>query len=262
MVAVTRSTRGVRVVVDRLERHEAPENVPGLQGAPRTLQRSRAAWPPAVRLVVGGASAAAIALGLARRGGLGVGAAMLGGVVLARSIANMPLVEIGGIRGRRPAIDVGRTITIHAPVQDVLELFAAPETFPRFMRHVKEVRRLGENRWRWVVAGPGGRSFAWEGFLDRVVPNELVRWKSAAGASVANEGSVSAETIAPGVTRLTIRLRYWPPGGLVGHEIARLLGDDPGRELVEDMVRLKSLVELGKTRGPNGLVTWDDLRAR
>jgi uncharacterized membrane protein len=256
VLTAARATTGVRGVVDHLERRSAP----GLRGAERTAPRRRGRWTPAERLVVGGAGAAAIGLGLVRRGATGFGALALGGVALARALANLPLAELGGLAGRRPAIDVVKTITIHAPVQDVHELFTMPENFPRFMRHVKEVRRVGENRWRWTVGGPGGVPFEWEGFFDRVVPNELVSWKSTEGASVANEGTVVFETISPGVTRLTIRLRYWPPGGLVGHEIAHLLGGDPKRELDEDMMRLKSLVELGKTKGSAGVATWDDVR--
>lgn len=258
---VARSTLGVKGVVDRLERHAVAGSVSGLQGEPRSSRRKRGTWPPAARLVVGGVGALTSVAGLARGSLLGLGAAMCGAVAVARSVANIPLVELGGVGKRRPAVDVDKTITIRAPVQEVLELFTKPENFPRFMRHVKEVRRLGENRWRWKVVGPGGTPYEWEGYLDRIVPNELVSWKSAEGAPVANTGSVCFETVAPGVTRLTIRLRYWPPGGLIGHEIARLLGDDPKRELDEDMMRVKSLLELGKTTGPDGTVTWDELRS-
>lgn len=258
VLRVARSSFGVRAVVDHLERHVTAGSVPGLQGETRSSRRMRGYWPPATRLVVGGIGALASAAGLARGS---VFTTLLGAAAVARSVANVPFAELGGLGKRRPAIDVEKTITIHAPVQDILDLFTKPENFPRFMRHVKEVRRLGENRWRWTVVGPGGTPYEWEGCLDRLVPNELVTWKSAEGASVANAGAVSFETIGPGVTRLTIRLRYWPPGGLIGHEVARLLGDDPKRELDEDMLRLKSLVEFGRTTGPDGTVTWDELRS-
>jgi uncharacterized membrane protein len=103
-------------------------------------------------------------------------------------------------------------------------------------------------------------SFEWDGFFDRLVPNELIVWKSADDASVRHVGSAGFERAAPGTTRVTVHLRYWPPAGLVGHDIARVLGDDPERELDEDMLRLKSLLENGKTTGPNGTVTLDEVR--
>jgi uncharacterized membrane protein len=246
--AVLRATHrvfGVHDVVDRLERHGAPDGVPGLQGPSRAARRKPGYWPPATRLAVGSTGAGAILLGLVRGGFGGIGAALLGTVAVARSLANVRVSELAGAFGRRPAIDVEKTITLHAPLEDVLELFTNPANLPRFMRHVKEVRRIGDDRWRWTVTGPRGMPREWEGFLDRLIPNEEVSWKSVEGVSAGKESSVVFETTAPGVTRLTIRLRYWPPGGLVGHEIARLLGDDPERELDEDMLRLKSLVEVG-----------------
>lgn len=251
VVRAARSTIGVRQVVDRLER------TPGR--SPIARRERDGHWRPGTRLAIGAAGTGAILAGVARGGPVGLGAAVLGSIGLVRGIANVPLAELAGVSGRRPAIDVVKSITVNAPVQEVMALFTTPETFPRFMRHVKHVRRIGENRWVWSVAGPAGVQFEWEGALERVVPNELVAWKSAEGASVPNEGSVVFETIAPGVTRLTIRLRYWPPGGLVGHEIARLFGDDPARELDSDMLRLESLLERGKTTGPNGPVTRDDV---
>ena len=259
VLRAARSTRGARAVLDRLERHDTPAMVPALQGPSRLARRQLGHWPPAARLAIGTAGAGALLAGLSRGGVLGLGTAVLGGIAIARGIANVRVAELGGLRGRRPAIDVEKTMTVNAPVQDVVELFTMPENFPRFMRHVKSVRRIGDNRWVWSVAGPAGVHFEWEGSLQRLVPNELVAWKSEEGASVQNEGSVTFETVAPGTTRLSIRLRYWPPGGLVGHEIARLLGDDPARELDEDMLRLKSLVERGKTTGPGGAVTRDDV---
>jgi uncharacterized membrane protein len=259
MIAAARSTIGVHEVRDQLERHATAGNIAGLQGAPH--MRARGRWSPAERLVVGSAGVGALGFGLGRQGVLGFGAMTIGGVALVRALANVSLAEAFGMSGRRPAIDVVKTVTVRAPAQDVFDLFTKPESFARFMRHVKEVRRMGENRWLWTVLGPAGVAFEWEGLLDRLVPNELVSWKSADGASIANQGSVAFETIAPSVTRLTIRLRYWPPLGLLGNEIAHLLGDDPKRELDEDMVRLKSLLEIGKTAGANGDTTLDEVRS-
>jgi uncharacterized membrane protein len=48
---------------------------------------------------------------------------------------------------------------------------------------------------------------------------------------------------------------YKPPAGMVGHYILSLFGADPRSEIDEDMVRLKSLIELGKTRAHGVQVT-------
>jgi len=41
---------------------------------------------------------------------------------------------------------------------------------------------------------------------------------------------------------------YRPPAGVLGHYVASLFGADPKSEMDDDMVRLKSLIEIGKTR--------------
>src|SRR5258705_3236331 len=53
-------------------------------------------------------------------------------------------------------IEVDRSVTIEAPVERVYEFWNDVENFPRFMSHVREVRRLGPDRSRWTVAGPAG----------------------------------------------------------------------------------------------------------
>jgi uncharacterized membrane protein len=45
----------------------------------------------------------------------------------------------------------------------------------------------------------------------------------------------------------------------VGHAVARLLGADPKRELDDDLLRFKSLLETGKAKGRNGPVLRSDV---
>jgi len=134
---------------------------------------------------------------------------------------------------------------------------SAFETFPRFMTHVKEVKRLGDAAYRWTVEGPGGARFTWDAEVTRVVPNQLVAWRSRTGSSVQSTGVVHFEKTADG-TKVDIRLSYSPPGGMIGHGVARLLGADPRKEMNDDLLRFKSLVELGKARG-HERVTLDQI---
>ena len=49
-----------------------------------------------------------------------------------------------------------------------------------------------------------------------------------------------------------MRLSYNPPAGALGHAGAWLMGTDLKTALDEDMVRLKSLLEHGKTTAASG----------
>ena len=51
-------------------------------------------------------------------------------------------------------------------------------------------------------------------------------------------------------TRVDIHLAYNPPGGALGHFAAVLFGADAKSAMDEDLVRLKSLIEEGKTSAP------------
>jgi uncharacterized membrane protein len=64
-----------------------------------------------------------------------------------------------------------------------------------------------------------------------------------------------------GGTRITIRMCYTPPLGVLGHAFAQMLGVDPKRDMDEDLVRLKSLIEYGKTRAHGGTVHREQLGA-
>jgi uncharacterized membrane protein len=255
----TRRVRGAYDVVDRLERHLTPGNVPGLQGGagrpgpvPELMQQN---WAPATRLLIVALGAGLAALGFRSRRPSAFSMALLGGLLALRGATNLPLKRVVGIGARRRAVDVRKTIHIEAPREEVFAFFRAFENFPRFMTHVREVRRSGEGRWHWSVDGPAGTTVEWDAEVSAFVPNEIVAWKTAPGAAIASSGIAKFEDEGNG-TRLDIRLSYNPPAGAVGHALAVLLRADPKRRLDDDLLRLKSLLEHGKAEG----VTREEVR--
>ena len=60
-----------------------------------------------------------------------------------------------------------------------------------------------------------------------------------------NSGLVRFDSNAGGTTRVQVRLSYNPPAGAAGHAVAALFGADPKREMDEDLMRMKSLMETG-----------------
>ncbi len=137
-------------------------------------------------------------------------------------------------------IEVARTITVDAPVERVYEFWNDFENFPRFLSHVREVRRTGPDRTHWVVAGPGGAPVEWDAVVTRRVPNEQIAWRTVEGSLLAHEGSVRFHPEGSGATRLEVRVTYRPVGGALGHGLAAVLGRDPARMIGEDLERLAS----------------------
>ncbi|WP_257458354.1 SRPBCC family protein [Archangium lipolyticum] len=246
--------RGLQGLVDNLEVHKQPGGHPALQSGsqrpgerPEFLQHN---WSPAARFVAGLGGAGLITWGLSRRGIPGMGSAILGGLITLRGITNIELKRIIGIGGGRLAIELHKDITVHAPVEEVFAFWRAMENFPRFMTHVEELRTSGEDRSHWRVRGPAGVVFEWDALITRLIPNQVLAWKSVEGSSVEHAGIIHFEPVQDGrATRLDIRMSYNPPAGALGHAFALLLGANPKRQMDDDLMRFKSLIETGKATG-------------
>jgi uncharacterized membrane protein len=241
--------RGVREVVNALEEHKEAGNVPALQGgstpAPQAdiLQRE---WAPTTRLLVCSTGAALAGLGASRRGASGALLASTGLGLIARAATNLEVRRLTGIGAHRRAVDIQKTITIDAPVEDVFQFWTAYENFPRFMARVLEVRpssRDGQSHWK--VAGPGGIPVDFDAEVSALVPNQVFGWRTIGNAPVAHAGLVRFEPAGDRQTRIDIRMSYNPPGGWFGHGVAAAFGVDPKSSLDADLVRMKTLLETG-----------------
>ena len=81
-------------------------------------------------------------------------------------------------------------------------LWSKFENFPQFMSNVLEVRNLSDNRSHWTVAGPAGIPVEWDAEITKMVPNELIAWKSLEGSTVPNAGYVLFEPNDDGTTEI------------------------------------------------------------
>lgn len=86
----------------------------------------------------------------------------------------------------------------------------------------------------------------------------MIGWRSVEGSLIGNEGTIRFEPDRGG-TRLSIRLSYNPPGGALGHALVTALGANPKRQLDDDLVRFKSLLEKGKATGRAERVTKEQV---
>ncbi|HYD58244.1 MAG TPA: SRPBCC family protein [Burkholderiales bacterium] len=248
LLEAVRQVPGVRGVSDHLEVHRSAEGVSALQGGvPRNGRRFELwqdNWSPAARLLTGalGAGLMLKSVGTGRLRGALLGAA--GGGLLARAVTNKDLATLLGIGGR--GITVEKRIQVNAPPQEVFEFWTDYQNFPRFMANVKDVQRVSEGLSRWTVAGPAGVPVHWTAEVSRVITNRLIEWRATAGSVVRHDGSVRFDPQNGSGTRITVRLRYFPPAGEFGHAIAALFGADPKTEMDADLLRMKTMIETGR----------------
>jgi len=246
-----RRVPGVEAIEDRLARHEEAD-VPSLSGKRDTPEARPSYWPPAYRLVAGVGGGGLALWGLVRGGLLGTGLGLLGAGLVTRAIANRELRDLLGMGAAPQGFTIQKTLTVNAPVEQVFEFWSRPENFPRFMRHIREVRNLGDGRSHWVVSGPAGLAVEWDAVTTRTVKNELISWRSVPGSTVGHTGTIHLNANPDGSTRLHIQMCYHPPAGVVGHAVATLFGADPKHEMDEDLARMTLLIQRDATAGPKG----------
>ena len=201
---------------------------------------SREHWSPSQRAVAGFFGAAVAGIGFLRGGARGVALCALGAGLVARATANENITEIVKPKG----IHVEKVVRIAAPVEEVFAYWRNLENFPQWMSHVREVRYIGEDRFHWVVDGPAGMPVEWDAELLNVSENREMTWRSVEDSQVYHVGRVRFEPDNDG-TRVHVQLKYSPPGGVIGHVVAKAFGTDPKTEMDEDLVRMKNLIETG-----------------
>jgi uncharacterized membrane protein len=250
LLSCVSSIPGVKEVEDRLEAREQAGSVSALQGeqarSGERCELMQANWSPTARLFVGAAGGALMTYGARRKDILGVLSGACGSGLLARALTNIEVARLFGVGTGRRAVEIQKAINIAAPVEEVFDFWLRHENFPTFMSNVREVREIGEGRYHWTVAGPMGVSVEWDAEITRLIPNELLAWKSLPGSAIEQAGVIHFNAVSDSDTVVDIRMSYNPPAGAIGHLAAVLLGSDPKSEMDEDLMRMKSFIETGR----------------
>jgi uncharacterized membrane protein len=151
---------------------------------------------------------------------------------------------------RGKGIKVEKSVTVNRPVQEVYRFWRNLENLPRFMDHLESVTVLDENRSHWVAKGPAGTKVEWDATIHNEIENELIAWRSLPGADVNNAGSVHFTPVSNGNrTEVLVVLSYDPPAGKVGAAVAQLLGEEPSKQVDDDLRRFKQVIETAEATG-------------
>ena len=206
------------------------------------------------------AAAAVAAYGLRRRRGrrilLPIAGALIGRAVSGRCAVNqmlgrntalddMPSSPVTSVR-RGDGVRVEESVVLNRPRGEVYRFWRNLENLPRFMDHLEAVTVLDERRSHWTAKGTAGSRVEWDAEIHNEIPNELIAWRSLEGSEVDNAGSVHFVPTENGDTEVRVVLRYDPPAGKLGATVARLFGEDPSRQVADDLRRLKQVVEAGE----------------
>jgi uncharacterized membrane protein len=252
-ISAISSIRHVSSVRNELKTYKSPQDIPGIQQGTIRRKEPAAGWTPAARLGMGVAGAALALFGGARSGVIRRTARLAGFGLLARAFTNMHVSELLGLKPGR-GIRVQKTIKIDAPVQKVFQFLSNYPNLPHFMSHLREIRRSGNNTSHWVAEGPAGSTVEWDAEINRYEPNKLLAWRSLPGSTIRTAGVLRLERLPESATRVGLDLSYVPPAGALGHVVASIFGADPKQALDEDLNRLKTLLETGKTGNGSSVI--------
>jgi uncharacterized membrane protein len=142
-------------------------------------------------------------------------------------------------------VRVEQSITVAKPAARLYDYWRRLDTLPQFMKHIEEVTMLTENRSRWRVRAPIGSRITWEAEIINDVPGRLIGWRSLPGSAIHHAGSVHFDQ-REGSTEVRVILEYAPPARYVGASVARILGEEPDKQIEEDLRRFKTIVERGE----------------
>jgi len=221
--------------------------------------------PERVISVVGGVLLAAYGLSRRSPGGavlalVGAGLAYRGATGHSHLYSALRLSTAGTLDSENASIPhnrgikVEQSVTINRSPEEVYRFWRQFENLPRFMDHLESVTAGDNGRSHWVAKGPAGKTVEWDAEIINEQENALIAWRSLPGADVDNAGSVRFAA-APGGgngTEVRVVLEYDPPGGVLGAAVAKLWGEEPNRQVTEDLRRLKQVLEAGDAGNTEG----------
>lgn len=141
---------------------------------------------------------------------------------------------------------LAETVTINRPAQELYDFWRDPTNLLMVMENIEAIQLIDDNRSRWTVKAPAGRTVSWESVITQDVPGKEITWQSAPGADIANSGRIKFHHAGDRGTVVRATIAYDPPGGAIGQFIAKLFQREPRIQTRRDLRRFKQLMETGE----------------
>ena len=152
------------------------------------------------------------------------------------------------------AIKVEESIFVAAGPDVLYSFWRNLSNLPKVMSHLETVEERDAKRSHWVAKAPMGFKAEWDAEIITERENELISWKSLPGSEIPNAGSVWFAKDQTGAgTNIKVSLMYHPPAGKLGGYVAQLIGEDPAKQIQEDLRKFKMMAEAGRLNGTYAL---------
>ena len=139
-----------------------------------------------------------------------------------------------------------KSLVINRSANDLFDFWRDLGNLPRIMPHLTSVKEIGGDRSHWVATGPLGVEVEWDAEIYNEDSGRMLAWRSLPGGAVDTAGSVHFVEHGPGRgTEVRVSLKYNPPLGQVGANLAWLLGSGVEQEIDGDLRRFRQMMEGG-----------------
>src|SRR5881394_3100831 len=146
-------------------------------------------------------------------------------------------------------IHVEQSMLINKPAEELYRYWRDFNNLPAIMSHLISVRVQDGRRSHWVAKAPkiAGGQIEWDAEIISDEPNLLICWRSLPGSQVDHIGQVRFEkALGDRGTNVHVFMDYVPPAGKLGHWVATLFGEAPGRQMRDDLRNFKRIMETGE----------------
>jgi uncharacterized membrane protein len=98
------------------------------------------------------------------------------------------------------------------------------ESFPKFVKEIESVKKIGDNTYHWIMRTPFGVTIEWYTEVTRWDEGKRIAWRSI-GGDIKTSGQVTFTALPNAETEVTIMVHYAPSAGLDEDLAADLFAD-------------------------------------
>ncbi|MFA7473927.1 MAG: SRPBCC family protein [Spirosomataceae bacterium] len=133
-------------------------------------------------------------------------------------------------------LELSADITVDKPRWEVFEQWKSLQTLPELFPHLKKVEVTDQTHSDWTLVVPNTPiKIHWTAEMIDLRPGEKISWKSIEGSDIGNAGEVNFTDAENGGTRVSVSIRYIPPAGKLGKNVADFFTEAIQRKLISEL---------------------------
>ena len=216
-----------------MEEHPA---TPSASAGSESKYQHKAAWGAML------AGAALSIYGWTRKSAAGAALGVAAGAIALKAASAGPIADLIGTETTMRC----RFTILRNPV----ELYVVWKDFkraPEWMEQVESVTKIDDRHVRWTCSHPGTGTLEWTTEITEDTPNQLLAWRTVPGGDYDLSGRVEFRELGSSRgTEVVFSLTYKLHAGLLHSAAAMIIGEDPERQMRENLRRFKMLMEAGE----------------